>query len=105
MRVKSSIAVVLASGLVLAGSAACGHANDNKNTGQAATVLNIGMPDGATLPANNNPYLDTSFAKHLGYSWLIWEPLALQNETSPSADPKPWLATKWVWAADFSSVV
>ena len=34
------------------------------------------MPDGATLPANNNPYLDASFAKHLGYSWLIWEPLA-----------------------------
>jgi peptide/nickel transport system substrate-binding protein len=104
MRVKSSIAVVLATGMVLAGSAACGHANDNKNTGTAATVLNIGMPDGATLPANNNPYLDTSFARHLGYAWLIWEPLALQNETSPASDPKPWLATKWTWSADFSSV-
>jgi peptide/nickel transport system substrate-binding protein len=104
MRVKSSLAAVLASGLVLAGMAACGHANDNRGNGQATTVLNIGMPDGATLPANNNPYLDASFARHLGYSWLIWEPLAMQNETAPSSDPKPWLATKWEWSTDFSSV-
>ena len=103
MRVKSSIAAVLASALALTGLAACGHAND-ANNGQAATVLNIGMPDGATLPANNNPYLDASFARHLGYSWLIWEPLALQNETAPTSDPKPWLATKWEWSNDFTSV-
>src|SRR5215475_1747714 len=104
MRVKSSLAAVLASGLVLTGLVACGHANDNRGNAQSTTVLNIGMPDGATLPANNNPYLDSSFAKHLGYSWLIWEPLAMQNETAPSSDPKPWLATKWDWSTDFTSV-
>ena len=49
MRVKSSIAAVLASALALTGLAACGHANDASN-GPTATVLNIGMPDGATLP-------------------------------------------------------
>jgi peptide/nickel transport system substrate-binding protein len=103
MRVRSSIAAVLASGLVISGLAACSSVNQPK-PGEAATVLNIGMPDGATLPANNNPYLDTSFAKHLGYAWLIWEPLALQNETKPSSEPKPWLATKWEWSTDFSSV-
>src|SRR3954464_2462650 len=103
MRVKSSIAVVVASGLILTGLAACSP-NPAKTGDQAATVLNIGMPDGATLPANNNPYLDASFAKHLGYSWLIWEPLALQNEAKPTEDPKPWLATKWDWSKDFSSV-
>jgi peptide/nickel transport system substrate-binding protein len=103
MRVRSSIAAVLATGLALTGLAACGHANDTTNA-PATTVLNIGMPDGATLPENNNPYLDASFARHLGYSWLIFEPLALQNETAPTSDPKPWLATKWEFSADFSSV-
>src|SRR5262249_44408252 len=39
------------------------------------------------------------------YSWLIWEPLALQNDAKPADEPKPWLATKWAWSADFSSVV
>jgi len=104
MRVKSSIAVVVASGLILTGLAACSP-NPAKTGDQAATVLNIGMPDGATLPANNNPYLDSSFARHLGYAWLIWEPLALQNEAKPSSEPKPWLASKWEWSADSSSVV
>jgi peptide/nickel transport system substrate-binding protein len=104
MRVKRSIAAVLASGLVLTGLVACGTANDTTKKGDAATVLNIGMPDGATLPANNNPFLDASFARHLGYSWLIWEPLALQNEAKPTSDPQPWLATKWQWSTDYSSV-
>lgn len=106
MRVKGTIALALASGLTLAGLSACGHANDNKKSGSstAATVLNIGMPDGATLPANNNPFLDASFAKHLGYTWLIWEPLALQNEAAPTSDPKPWLASSWKWSTDYSSV-
>src|SRR4051812_27239520 len=103
MRVKSSIAVVVASGLILTGLAACSP-NPAKTGDQAATVLNIGMPDGATLPANNNPYLDASFARHLGYTWLIWEPLALQNEAKPDSDPRPWLATKWDWSADYSSI-
>jgi len=102
MRARRSIAALLVSGLALTGLAACGHANDNRDTN--VTVLNIGMPDGATLPANNNPYLDSSFAKHLGYSWLIWEPLAMQNETAPNSDPKPWLASKWEWSTDYSSV-
>jgi peptide/nickel transport system substrate-binding protein len=105
MRVKRSIAVALGVGLAITGLVACGTKNDNKKTGGATTtVLNVGMPDGATLPANNNPYLDASFARHLGYSWLIWEPLALQNEAKPSGDPAPWLATKWTWNSDYSSI-
>jgi peptide/nickel transport system substrate-binding protein len=104
MRVKRFIAAALVSGLTLAGAAACGSDNEGDSSNGASGVLNIGMPDGATLAANNNPYLDASFAKHLGYSWLIWEPLALQNEAKPTSDPKPWLATKWEWNAGFSSV-
>jgi peptide/nickel transport system substrate-binding protein len=104
MRARLSIAAVLAGSLAIAGLAACSSSKSPPKTSGPSGVLNIGMPDGATMPANNNPYLDASFAKHLGYSWLIWEPLALQNEAKPTADPKPWLATKWEWAKDFSSV-
>jgi peptide/nickel transport system substrate-binding protein len=106
MRANRTLAALLAGSLAVAGLAACG---DKKSTGNTTTnkptgVLNIGMPDGATLPANNNPYLDSSFAKHLGYVWLIWEPLALQNEAKPTSDPKPWLATKWDWADGYSTL-
>lgn len=104
MRANRTISALLAAGLAIAGLSACSGTETPKTTGPSG-VLNIGMPDGATMPANNNPFLDTSFAKHLGYSWLIWEPLALQNETKPADEPKPWLATKWTWAKDFSSVV
>ena len=104
MRVKRFIAAALVSGLALAGASACGSDNTGDSNTGASGVLNIGMPDGATLAANNNPYLDASFAKHLGYSWLLWEPLAMQNEAKPTSDPKPWLATKWEWNAGFTSV-
>jgi peptide/nickel transport system substrate-binding protein len=105
MRVSRTIAAVMAAGLAVTGLAACGSkTGSSKTTNTSSGVLNIGMPDGATLPANNNPYLDASFAKHLGYSWLIWEPLALQNEAKPTSDPKPWLATKWTWSSTYDTL-
>src|SRR5688572_11865035 len=104
MRANRTISALLAAGLAIATLSACSGNETPTKTGPSG-VLNIGMPDGATMPANNNPYLDTSFAKHLGYTWLIWEPLALQNETKPADEPKPWLATKWTWSADYRSVV
>ena len=104
MRANRTLSALLVGSLALAGLAACGSKTATKSTGKSTTVLNIGMPDGATLPANNNPYLDASFAKHLGYSWLIWEPLALQNEAKPTSDPKPWLASKWDWADSYSTL-
>ncbi|GIH16673.1 ABC transporter substrate-binding protein [Rugosimonospora africana] len=102
MRVNRTLTALLAGSLAMTGLAACG--GKSAATTKSSGVLNIGMPDGATLPANNNPYLDASFAKHLGYTWLIWEPLALQNEAKPTADPKPWLATKWDWSNGYSTL-
>jgi peptide/nickel transport system substrate-binding protein len=106
MRPNRTLTALLVGSLAIAGLAACGSktGSGSKSTAKSTGVLNIGMPDGATLPANNNPYLDASFAKHLGYSWLIWEPLALQNEAKPTSDPKPWLATKWDWADSYSTL-
>jgi peptide/nickel transport system substrate-binding protein len=105
---RRPLAALAAAGLAVTLAAGCGS-NSNKNGGSGSsgggkTVLNIGMPDGATLPANNNPFLDSSFAKKLGYTWLIWEPLAMQDEAKPDQDPAPWLATKWDWAPDYSKV-
>src|SRR5258705_3771252 len=107
MRANRTLTALLVGSLAIAGLAACGSKKSTTSStpGKPTGVLNIGMPDGATLPANNNPYLDSSFARHLGYAWLIWEPLALQNEAKPSSDPKPWLASRWEWSADSSSVV
>jgi peptide/nickel transport system substrate-binding protein len=104
MRHNRTLTMLLAGGLAIAGLAACGSKTGSNPNTKSSGVLNIGMPDGATLPANNNPYLDASFAKHLGYSWLIWEPLALQNEAKPTSDPKPWLATKWDWSDSYSTL-
>ncbi|GAA1969024.1 ABC transporter substrate-binding protein [Catenulispora subtropica] len=105
---RRPLAVLAAAGLTVALAAGCGsakHVNgSNGGSGGGATVLNVGMPDGATLPANNNPFLDSSFAKKLGYTWLIWEPLAMSDEAKPDQDPKPWLAAKWDWSPDYSKV-
>lgn len=105
---RRPLAALAAAGLAVTLAAGCGS-NSNKAGGSSSSgggkaVLNVGMPDGATLPANNNPFLDSSFAKKLGYTWLIWEPLAMQDEAKPDQDPAPWLATKWDWAPDYSKV-
>ena len=103
---RRPLAALLAAGLAVTLAAGCGSSKGSASSGGGSgkTVLNIGMPDGATLPANNNPFLDSSFAKKLGYTWLIWEPLAMQDEAKPDQDPQPWLATKWEWAPDYSKV-
>ena len=103
---RRSLAALAGASLALT-LAACGGGSGSKSTATGKTgsaVLNIGKPDGATIPANNNPYLDSSFAKKLGYTWLIWEPLAMTNEAKPTDEPKPWLASKWEWSADNAKV-
>ena len=100
---RRPLAALLAAGLAVTLAAGCGGGKSG-GSGGGKTTLNVGMPDGATLPANNNPFLDSSFAKKLGYTWLIWEPLAMQDEAKPDQDPAPWLATKWTWSPDYSQV-
>lgn len=104
MRVRRSLALALASATALATLAACGDSpNANKNKGQAATVLNVGMPNGPQAE-NNNPFLTTSAAASLGYRWQIYEPLMMWNPVKPSEPMKPWLATKAEWSPDYTSV-
>ncbi|MEW2385665.1 ABC transporter substrate-binding protein [Micromonospora sp. NPDC047707] len=103
MRRRRLLAIVLA-GTVATALAACGDSpNANKNNGPAATVLNVGMPNGPQAE-NNNPFLTTSAAASLGYRWQIYEPLMMWNPVKPADPMKPWLATKAEWSADYTSV-
>ena len=103
MRRRQLLAVALA-GAMATGVAACGDSpNANKKNGQAATVLNVGMPNGPQAE-NNNPFLTTSAAASLGYRWQIYEPLMMWNPVKPADPFKPWLATKAEWSSDYTSV-
>ncbi|SCG40430.1 ABC transporter substrate-binding protein [Micromonospora humi] len=104
MRRRQLLAVALAGAMVTTTVAACGDSpNANKKSGQAATVLNVGMPNGPQAE-NNNPFLTTSAAASLGYRWQIYEPLMMWNPVKPAEPFKPWLATKAEWSADYKSV-
>jgi peptide/nickel transport system substrate-binding protein len=95
-----ALAGVLASG----GLAACSDSpNAPGNKGNAATVLNVGMPNGPQTE-NHNPFLTTSSASSLGYRWAIYEPLMMWNPVKPADPMKPWLAAKAEWATDYKSV-
>lgn len=65
--------------------------------------LVAGAPSGP-ITNNNNPFISTSAATILGYSKVIWEPLAQTNAVDPTAEPAPWLATEWAWSQDYTSV-
>ncbi len=108
MRVNRSITAVLAGSLAVASLTACGGSssgNGNGAKGKGSTgVLNISMPDGASEKNNNNPYLATSAASHLGYRYVVYEPMAMVNLTDPSSKPTPWLATSWTFTPDYKSV-
>jgi peptide/nickel transport system substrate-binding protein len=86
-------AVALAIGLAGCSSAGSG----------ASHPLTIGMPNGPQTN-NNNPFMPTSAAAILGYTFLMYEPLAQVNPTLPDKAPTPWLASSWKWADDYKSV-
>lgn len=85
--------------LVLTGCSGTGGSDG----GGAEHPLTIGMPNGPQTD-NNNPFIATSAASSLGYTWLMYEPLAQWNPTDPATDPEPWLAKSWEWNDDFTSV-
>lgn len=107
MRVNRSIAAVLAGSLAVAALSACSTStggSGSTKSGGSSGVLNVSMPDGASEKDNNNPFLATSAAAHLGYRYMIYEPLAMVNLVDPTSKPAPWLATSWTWSPDYKSV-
>ncbi|MFE9747448.1 ABC transporter substrate-binding protein [Saccharothrix saharensis] len=97
MRLRRTSALAVAAALLF--SAACSTSNPGANSTNEG-VLNVGMPNGPQTE-NNNPFLNTSAASSLGYRRLIFEPLAMVNETKPADKPKPWLATEWEWSDNY----
>jgi peptide/nickel transport system substrate-binding protein len=102
MRVKRTVVIALAGVLALGAVAGCGTSKSGGSKA-GATVLNVGMPNG-TQTENNNPFLGSSAGASLGYRWMIYEPLVMTNAIRPAQEGKPWLATKWVWADNYSKL-
>jgi peptide/nickel transport system substrate-binding protein len=102
MRLRRTAALVAALTMTLSGVAACG--SDSGSSGDAAGVLNIGMPNGPQTE-NHNPFLPSSSGASLGYRFVIYEPLVMTNQVKPTEEGKPWLATKWEWSDNFQKVV
>ncbi len=106
MRARRTVALALTGLLAAATLAACssGDGNNASNTsGSAATVLNVGMPNGPQTE-NHNPFLGSSSGASLGYRWMIFEPLVMINGIKPTEPGKPWLATEWKWDANFTKL-
>src|SRR5882724_2654106 len=104
MRVNRSITAVLAGSMAVASLTACGGnstSSPSSSKGTASGVLNVSMPDGASEKDNNNPFLATSAAAHLGYRYVIYEPLAMVNLVDPNSKPAPWLASAWTFTPDY----
>jgi peptide/nickel transport system substrate-binding protein len=86
--------------------AACSNGDAKNNTAgssSTATVLNVGMPNGPQTE-NHNPFLGSSSGASLGYRWMIYEPLVMVNGIKPAEKGKPWLATEWAWADNFTKL-
>ena len=100
-RLITKIAVGVTALALAATMSACSGAGSSPGSNQHP--LTIGMPDGPQTN-NSNPFVTTSSASVLGYTWLMYEPLAQWNPTLPAKDPEPWLAKSWKWTPDFTSV-
>lgn len=103
MRLRRTAALVAALTITLTGVAACGSGSGD-DAGNAAGVLNIGMPNGPQTE-NHNPFLPSSSGASLGYRWMIFEPLVMTNQVKPSEEGKPWLATAWEWSDNYQKLV
>ncbi|TCO46645.1 ABC transporter substrate-binding protein [Actinocrispum wychmicini] len=103
MRATRIAALALAGILSMAGLAACGSGGQATTPHASNTVLNVGMPNGPQTQ-NNNPFLNTSAARSLGYARVIYEPLVMFNEVKATDNTKPWLATKWDWSSDYKKI-
>ncbi|MEC3975267.1 ABC transporter substrate-binding protein [Amycolatopsis sp. H20-H5] len=104
MRVKRSVVVALAAVVALSGLTACSGGGGTSAAANTGAVLNVGMPNGPQAE-NNNPFLETSAAKSLGYRWMLYEPLVMLNRVKPLEPGKPWLATKWDWSDNYKKLV
>ena len=101
MRINRRAALAIAGVLAMATLAACGGGGSSASGNSG--VLNVGMPNGP-LTDNNNPFLPSSASSSLGYKFMIYEPLVMLNMVKPTDPGKPWLATKWDWSNNYTTL-
>ncbi|MGW9159528.1 MULTISPECIES: ABC transporter substrate-binding protein [unclassified Microbacterium] len=101
---KSLIAATAITALGISALAGC-SAGGNDDSGSAAggAALTIAKPDGAITTESNNPYVGDSSASKYGYGKVIFETLALVNQTGDRG-VTPWLAESLEWNDDYTQL-
>ncbi|WP_315638155.1 MULTISPECIES: ABC transporter substrate-binding protein [Microbacterium] len=93
----SAVAVLGVS--ALAGCSAGGGSGD----GAGSASLTIAKPDGAITTESNNPFVGDSAASKYGYAKVVFETLALVNQTGDRGTT-PWLAESLEWNDDYTQL-
>lgn len=107
---KSLLAVGAISALSVAALAGCGTGDSDSDSDGAAgastadtPALTIAKPDGAITTESHNPFLGDSSASQYGYARVIYETLALVNQTG-DLETTPWLAESVEWNEDYTEL-
>ncbi|MZE55782.1 ABC transporter substrate-binding protein [Streptomyces sp. SID5770] len=102
-RIRSSALLAISAMLLVGACTSSPNAGRGTAKGPGGGVLTIGMPSGPQSE-NHNPFLNTSAGAALGYRHMMYEPLAMVNPIRPAEKPKPWLAEKWEWSANYKTL-
>ncbi|MGO4490303.1 ABC transporter substrate-binding protein [Microbacterium sp. 2RAF4] len=99
---KSLIAVTAITALGVSALAGC-SAGGGSGDGAGSASLTIAKPDGAITTESNNPFVGDSAASKYGYAKVVFETLALVNQTGDRGTT-PWLAESLEWNDDYTQL-
>jgi peptide/nickel transport system substrate-binding protein len=99
---KSLIAVTAITALGVSALAGC-SAGGGSDDGAGSASLTIAKPDGAITTESNNPFVGDSAASKYGYAKVVFETLALVNQTGDRGTT-PWLAESLEWNDDYTQL-
>ncbi|WP_315108481.1 ABC transporter substrate-binding protein [uncultured Microbacterium sp.] len=98
---KTLIAASAVAVLGVSALAGCSAGGTGDDAGSAS--LTIAKPDGAITTESNNPFVGDSAASKYGYAKVVFETLALVNQTGDRGTT-PWLAESLEWNDDYTQL-
>lgn len=98
---KTLIAASAVAVLGVSALAGCSAGGTGDDAGSAS--LTIAKPDGAITTESNNPFVGDSAASKYGYAKVVFETLALVNQTGDRG-VTPWLAESLEWNDDYTQL-
>ena len=98
---KTLIAASAVAVLGVSALAGCSAGGTGDDAGSAS--LTIAKPDGAITTESNNPFVGDSAASKYGYAKVVFETLALVNQTGDRGIT-PWLAESLEWNDDYTQL-